>query len=83
MNEHFYSGARLIEALRTGLPSSEWQQYARSRKSLHVRIHGLREKGYGISAVTDPHGGSGHPVTYHLLYEPDQPKLCPTCGKPG
>lgn len=60
--------AELVAALRKGVSSTDWPRYASSRKSLHVRIYALRERGFIIESIQIEQGAL--PVMYKLVSEP-------------
>lgn len=74
-----FNRANLLSKLRAGpVDSRGWADVAKSRKSLNVRIHHLREAGFEI--VSDPIEGNGTPVPpvrYVLIGEP----CCAYCGR--
>ena len=74
-----FNRANLLTKLRAGpVDSRNWPEVAKSRKSLNVRIHKMREAGFEIES--DPIEGSGTPVPpvrYVLIAEP----CCAYCGR--
>lgn len=82
MKNKMFTRAHLLATLRKGpLKSKHWRSVASSAKSLQVRIHILRNKGYEIKSrridniLRDNPGPK--PVEYILISEP----VCPMCGR--
>ena len=74
-------GQNLIQRLREGpLQCADYAQVAKSRQSLKVRVHQLRDEGFVIETHTDgkPGGAGRRPSVYTLLTEPGT--RCLTCG---
>jgi hypothetical protein len=59
----------LLAALEEGVDSREYARWAKSRKSLHVRIFMLREAGHNIASIPLPaiNRATRPPVLYKLI----------------
>lgn len=58
----------LLNHLRAGLSSADFRKVASSRKSLHVRVHKLRQEGYNIVSEPDPDRADREPPDRVVLY---------------
>jgi hypothetical protein len=57
----------LLRLRQSPLDSRDWRKVAASRKSLHVRIHYLREQGYRIDAELIDSAGTDAPTVRYVL----------------